>query len=370
MALAITSAACSEPRVLGGACTTDCTATVHPAGILDPTSDAFHGKELARRNWDFPLCASCHGTDFTGGVAQVSCLGCHAAGPTACTTCHGAGPTSQAHGAHAATVACAECHVVPARWDDDGHILHDGIAITTPPPIVFGARAHLAGAAPSWDGASCTNTYCHGAQAPRWDDPTPAGTCDRCHGNPPPSHARADCAACHPANAPHIDGIVQIGRSPGCGGCHGSATSAAPPTDLAGNQFTTAIGVGAHQVHLGSTISTPIACSTCHLVPATLQAAGHIDTPAPAEVVAAVGWDRASQTCTASCHGPARPVWTSTGQVSCGTCHGIPPASAPHTPDMPITSCASCHPRTVDAFGNIIVTAGTSTHINGVIDAL
>ena len=129
-------AGCSEERVLSSACTTDCAPTVHPVGILDPTSDAFHGKELARRNWDFALCASCHGSDFSGGAAKVSCLSCHAAGPTACTTCHGTGPTSNAHVAHASNaVACGECHVVPARWDDDGHILHDGVAITTPPKV-------------------------------------------------------------------------------------------------------------------------------------------------------------------------------------------------------------------------------------------
>ena len=378
-------AACADERVLSAPCTA-CTPTVHPAGFADPNSDAFHGADLQRRNWDFAVCAGCHGDDFAGGKAKVSCLTCHAAGPTACTTCHGDGPTSNAHAAHRGKgVACAECHVVPAKWDDDGHILHDGIAITTPPKIVFGARANLTpvpadrAGPPTFDGQTCTNVYCHGAalhaaggtaSAPRWDDPAPVGTCDRCHGNPPPSHARSDCASCHPASAPHIDGIVQVGSSSGCTGCHGSGDSPAPPRDLAGNMFTTAIGVGAHQAHLHSRISTPIACATCHLVPGTIDAPGHIDTPPPAEVVATVGWDRTTQTCTASCHGPARPVWTTSGAASCGTCHGIPPVDANHTPAMTLTSCASCHPSTVDAFGNIIVTNGTSTHVNGVVDAL
>jgi hypothetical protein len=35
---------------------------------------------------------------------------------------------------------------------------------------------------------------------------------------------------------------------------------------------------------------------------------------------------------------------------------------------MPLTSCATCHPGTVDAFGNIIVTGTNSEHINGVVD--
>jgi len=95
------------------------------------------------------------------------------------------------------------------------------------------------------------------------------------------------CATCHPASAPHIDGALQIGRTAGCDGCHGTAASPAPPVDLAGNTATTALGVGAHQAHLS---------------------------------------------------------------------------------DMPLTSCATCHPGTVDAFGNIIVAGANSEHINGVVD--
>src|SRR5690606_28376013 len=107
---------------------------------------------------------------------------------------------------------------------------------------------------------------------------------------------------------------------------------------LAGNQFTTALGVGAHQAHLrgAARLATPIACATCHLVPATTLAAGHIDSPAPAEVAANVGWDRASATCTTACHGTTSPAWTSTGEVSCGSCHGLPPSTAAHTPSMPV----------------------------------
>jgi predicted CxxxxCH...CXXCH cytochrome family protein len=397
--------ACSDPRVLSGPCTTDCTADVHAPGILDPTSPNFHPLVLERLNWSFPLCASCHGSDFSGGVSGVSCLGCHRDGPTACATCHGTGPTSFAHTIHASPrvmfgpiagpvvgglpggggVTCGECHIVPASWDDDGHIVHDGVAITTPPQITFGARAGLTIApadrhgAPSWDGTTCRNIYCHGdalpiaaggiATTPRWDDPVPTATCTACHGDPPPSHLRSDCGSCHPRTAPHMDGIVQIGT--GCDGCHGSPSSPAPPVDLEGNLFTTAIGVGAHQAHLqgASRISAPVPCATCHLVPASVDSPGHIDSLPPAEVTQGLGWDHNAQTCATSyCHGTARPVWTSSGQVVCGSCHGIPPASAPHTPAMTLTTCASCHPGTVDAFGSIIVTDGKSEHINGRVD--
>jgi predicted CxxxxCH...CXXCH cytochrome family protein len=383
LAMLLLVAGCSDPRVLPSEPCTDCAANVHAPGLQDPTNENFHGRVLARLDWGFPVCAGCHGSDFSGGTSGVSCLGCHRGGPTACTTCHGAGPTSRAHPVHAgASLACSECHVVPTRWDDDGHILHDGVAITAAAKVTFGARAAITIApadrhgAPSWDGTTCSNVYCHGdairagglATQPRWDTP-PTGACTGCHGNPPPSHARDDCASCHPPAAPHADGIVQLGT--GCNGCHGSARSPAPPSDLAGNQFTTAIGVGAHQAHLtgASRLAAPVPCATCHLVPATLDAPGHIDTPAPAEVTAALGWDRVTQTCaSASCHGDARPVWTSRGQVTCGSCHGVPPTSAPHSPAMTLTSCAACHPGTIDALGTIIVTQGTSEHINGHVD--
>jgi predicted CxxxxCH...CXXCH cytochrome family protein len=386
LAMLVVLASCADARTRSTPCTGDCTPRIHAADYADPTSATFHGRDLARRNWDFALCASCHGADFSGGRAGVSCLSCHAAGPTACTTCHGDGPTSNAHPVHASRgVACAACHTVPARWDDDGHLLHDGVAITAPAKVTFGALAQTSLIAtdrtgpPSWDGATCRNVYCHGdalhaaggsATQPRWTDPTPPGGCDRCHAAPPPSHARGDCATCHPASAPHIDGAVQIGRTPGCDGCHGTPASPAPPVDLAGNTATTALGVGAHQAHLEarSRISAPIACATCHAVPADVTSPGHLDA-GPAKVVAALGWERTAQTCaTAWCHGPGRPTWTSSGQVSCGSCHGLPPADAAHTPTMRLTDCASCHPGTVDAFGNILVTDQISEHINGVVD--
>ena len=42
-------------------------------------------------------CTTCHGTDFAGGAAKVSCLDCHKQGPTACDTCHGQPPQTGAH---------------------------------------------------------------------------------------------------------------------------------------------------------------------------------------------------------------------------------------------------------------------------------
>ena len=261
----------------------------------------------------------------------MSCVACHDEGPTACVTCHGDGPTTGVHVPHGAKqVACASCHAVPTRWDDPGHIVGD----TAPAEVRFASGG-------SFDGATCAGTYCHGdtldaggaMTKPRWDAPVPT-TCASCHGAPPPSHAQSECATCHPTSAPHIDGAVQIGTTSGCDGCHGSSGDPAPMT-------------GAHQVHLQvpSGLRAPIACSTCHLVPSSVTAPGHIDSAAPAEVTASLGWDRATGTCaSAFCHGDARPIWTETGVVACGTCHGVPPATPSHTPTMTLSTCGGCHP--------------------------
>jgi predicted CxxxxCH...CXXCH cytochrome family protein len=349
--------ACSEERDTAPSCT-EC-GGVHPAGILDESSEDFHGKELARRNWNFKLCATCHGESFDGGKAKVACTTCHVEGPTACATCHREGPTSGAHlEHHAASTPCAECHVVPERWDSPGHIVDDA----APAEVTFGARARFTLAPadrkgpPMFAAGACANVYCHGdalhaggglTTQPVWNTPAPAGTCARCHAAPPPSHSQTECATCHPANAPHIDGALQIGTTSGCNGCHGDAKSPAPSS-------------GAHRKHLDapSGLRGPIECATCHLVPAIITATGHIDSPPPAEA-----------TCDSGCHGASQPGWAQTGVVACGTCHGIPPTTASHATATTLASCANCHPATVTSTGAIIVTGGSSAHMNGVVDA-
>lgn len=378
---------------------------VHARGVLDPSSAGFHGATVAALGWDLGRCASCHGERFDGGSAGASCNGCHAGGPTACTTCHaldeaqaprgaqggtrpyGAGALDGAHRRHAAAgLACEECHRVPEAWNSEGHVRLAGAVDAPPAEVTFGAAARRGGAQPSYDGARCSGVYCHGATlldggarepVPSWRGAPPA-TCGSCHGAPPTTHADDRCAACHPTLAiagRHLDGAVDVGLTSGCSGCHGDASSPAPPRDLSGATATSALGVGAHRAHLDGThrLRGPIACATCHRVPANLLDAGHLDTAGPAEVEASLGWDRDTQSCASAwCHGPARPRWTSSGQVSCGSCHGVPPADGVHAPGLPLTACAGCHPRTVDAFGNILLGNGpdglTSEHLDGNVD--
>jgi predicted CxxxxCH...CXXCH cytochrome family protein len=361
----------------------DYTASVHPAGILDPASPQFHGRELERRGWDFAVCAGCHGDDFGGGKAGVSCKSCHQDGPTGCTTCHGTPPASGSHQAHqAAEVPCAECHQVPARWDAPGHIVGaDGAVDPTPAEVVLGALASRdlvpprRSGPPAFDGASCRNVFCHGGAfadasatlpAPRWGQDSVS--CGSCHGLPPADHAPSstDCARCHPQRpGDHLDGIVELGHdgAGGCSSCHGDATSAAPPRGLGGETLPTTIAVGAHRAHVEgpSGLHAPLGCDACHAMPATVTAAGHLDSALPAEVTLASGtWDRDAASCSnVYCHGAATPVWTRVGrgEAACGTCHGVPPAGAPHDPTMTVFDCERCHPALSEGL-----------HMNGTVD--
>jgi predicted CxxxxCH...CXXCH cytochrome family protein len=364
----LAAAACSAERPRSGQ-----DATVHAPGILDPASDGFHGKVLASQGWDVAGCEQCHDASKVG--APPACDTCHADSPAGCTSCHGQPPATGAHAAHVAKgYACATCHPVPSHWRDPGHLASQAIL----------AFAPSAGPSATFDGARCQNVACHGAgftdaaatnTTPAWDGGPSQAACGTCHGAPPSSHGGGyACATCHPADAPHVDGVVQVGRTSGCDGCHGSAASPAPPVDLAGDTLITAIGVGAHQAHLNvpSGLRGPISCDTCHAVPAAIDSAGHIDSGPPAEVNAAIGWDRASVTCATWCHEDARPIWTKTGGATCGSCHGLPPADNMHLPTFQLTDCHTCHPGSVDANGFPIVTDGpngpTSEHINGHVD--
>jgi len=404
---------------------------IHDPGLLNPADPHFHGAELAARGWSFALCATCHGEDFSGGTSGAACTTCHLQGPTACDTCHGAIPASGAHAAHVTgpeldrPVDCAECHHVPARWDEPGHILDASGAVDPPPAeVVFGALANRdldpprRTAPASFDPVTlrCANVYCHGGvladpnaadPTPTWTDGPVAVTCGGCHGAPPATHAQSDCAVCHSQTvgaggalaAAHLDGAIETGDGSGaCTGCHGGPASPAPPRGLHGETLPSAIGVGAHAAHLSpGGLRGPITCQECHVVPATVGAAGHIDSALPAEVFppgagtlaradnAMPVWDRTTKTCTGVyCHGGGEklaadpspgqraPVWTSTvDQAYCGACHGLPPVDGHvwHQPPLTIADCGGCHPD-VDPFGNIIITNGglTSAHMDGVVD--
>jgi predicted CxxxxCH...CXXCH cytochrome family protein len=286
-----------------------------------------------------------------------------------------------------AAIACDECHVVPAAVDSPGH------ADSGPPAeLVFGTLAQTGDRHPSFDPATqtCANTYCHRSAWAVWSLPrTSADACGTCHGLPPPlPHPQYDrCSVCHGevideerhfiAPERHVDGVVDY-VAPDCNTCHGSDKNAAPPLDTLGNADFTAIGVGAHQVHLdGGQFSRPLACSECHVVPEHVEDPTHIDG-LPAEValtgVAETGgrepsWDEASATCQKSyCHGPSSgderdsPVWNVEKSLDCTSCHGSPPP----LPHPQTDQCSACHGDVVGKDNHTIIRP--ERHVNGQVD--
>ena len=396
--------------------------TVHTPGIIDPRSTAFHGTLLRSERWAPMLdpnnanaCGKCHDGTFSRPAAVTlaapgapACTTCHnqPGGVLACSTCHGDGTreypprdlcffpgdakTAGAHAAHVESSTdrlggypCSTCHPAPSASPPANVIsgLHGNGSVN----VIFD-QTLIQGEA-SFDAATnvCT-VACHdvGGHRPRpdWLDLTPVG-CNDCHLSPPAGHFSGPCTGCHAeANATgtalsggplHLDGRVELGNGSGlCGACHGSGASPWPSTF-------------AHPAHQNPTITTPVACSDCHIVPATVLSPGHLDgvvhvdfSGRATERGAQPVWNGTSCTNTA-CHGanlPAAPAvtpaWTdpSGAAAACGACHGIPP-TAEHTTS---TDCSQsyCHGSevTITASGRPLISdAGISLHINGIINS-
>ncbi len=380
----------------------------------DPRSSAdacgtCHGVPPADPHPQDEQCGKCHDEvmDLDGNFIDLALHinGTVEVGDLGCSSCHGTGtrgapppdlsgsidPTSPGVGAHErhlnatdlhVAIPCEECHVVPDTVDATGH------RDDPPVELVFGALATANGADPtySFSANTCTDSYCHGAATPNWVDPLPAAqVCGSCHGVPPaaPHPNRTDCYACHgevidadgsfTALDRHIDGTVDVQLA--CDSCHGSDATGAPPPDLRGNTTVTARGVGAHAVHLGGGDFRTIDCTECHQVPATIDAAGHLDDWGRAEVtmsgVAATEnsdpvWEPGTLTCADSwCHGPrganaASPVWNDPAGLDCASCHGFPPAF----PHPAASDCARCHSTVDDSLAIVI----PEQHVNGTVD--
>lgn len=198
----------------------------------------------------------------------------------------------------------------------------------------------------------------------------------------------SSCLTCHSqSNGPEA-----------CNTCHGDfadSTMISPPTALNGSIETTYPGVGAHVKHLfNNNLGSSIPCSTCHSVPQSFLAAGHLGNDNKAEIIfnllsvnqgVTPAYDFANNTCSNSyCHGNftfyrdssafqfAYTGETMVGnnqmvkwnkvdgtQAPCGSCHNLPPVG--HIAST-LTTCVNCHQGVINALGEII---DSTKHING-----
>ena len=411
MALLDTSAA---------ACSTCHPTAVKPDGTIVAGAAHLNGRpDMAALG-----CTDCHGDKARKGILAGADLNLPSAPPV--TTAAAPAYAIGAHIAHvnpaaassaAVPVACVECHVVPTDFAHG----------TNPPAqkVVFGPIAKTGGAAPTWAAGTtgCAASYCHGNfnfngvtganVVPLWTD-TAKLTCVSCHGMPPTGHVpvalpatAASCASCHPSAVNpdgsinrvakgHLNGLPDTSAL-GCASCHGDVNRkgtlpgtdanlvSAPPVASPGAP---AYAVGTHLGHVNPTAASflmaPIACKECHVVPTD---SAHAKNPPAQSVVfgaltrtggAAPVWNAVSAGCSATyCHGnfafgvvsgaKAAPVWNSTAALTCTSCHGMPPTG--HfavTAPVTASTCAKCHPDTVNTDGTINATA--KGHLNGLAD--
>ncbi len=183
--------------------------------------------------------------------------------------------------------------------------------------------------------------------------------------------------------------IDSVGTGVNCTMCHGNPlatfdpatdlTNAAPPVGPYGGTLTTDLDVGQHQAHLNpGPFALGFACATCHAVPTDLT---HVGQPVAvslrgagqALLAASLGtYDTTAHTCATYCHGSGiaggtvatkPPSWVQSFS-NCDACHGLPP----HSGSTDLTTCATCHPATMNTDGTLNVAGGK--HVNGHIDML
>ena len=136
------------------------------------------------------------------------------------------------------------------------------------------------------------------------------------------------------------------------------------------------VPVGAnHKTHLaGGSFGPGVTCAGCH-APSGFIVDFSQNPPVHQD---GATFDPVSKTCSnVSCHGNfamgavvgtrAAPIWNDTTALTCGSCHGMPPAGHPGTGGVnDAASCANCHSDTVNADGSINLAFGA--HMNGLAD--
>jgi predicted CxxxxCH...CXXCH cytochrome family protein len=274
----------------------------------------------------FASCQICHGSNFSGGGANQSCLNNSA--------CHGAGVASP----HA-----------PKPWRGSPYTHTDTNTANAPvcalchyPGSPNNPANHPATPAPAGTAPGCFNsTLCHESGGVAHPVPfndnahynvvtaTFAAACDPCHDvSAPTTKVGPVCQTCHVAASPLT--------SANCTSCHAS-----PPNGGAGAVYANI--AGAHTAHIAlDNAGSPISCDTCHagLGPSLLnlnhynRAKSRVppgDVAFLATYTAKTGassFDNTTLSCSnVSCHGgQATPNWqTGTLDVNtqCTNCHAL-----------------------------------------------
>jgi predicted CxxxxCH...CXXCH cytochrome family protein len=179
-------------------------------------------------------CQECHGSDLTGGIAQVSCFSCHVNGSpftaTDCTSCHSTPPNGTtspnragAHSVHNAlqnvTGVCDTCHSGAGTGTSSHFNGIDDVNILS----TYSAQSGTAGINAD---DTCSNVSCHGGlTTPVWS----TGTID----------VNTDCVSCHSFGTGEYNGYYSGEHSFHVSGQGIACTSCHDTSQLAQTHFTT-----------------------------------------------------------------------------------------------------------------------------------
>ena len=269
----------------------------HPAGWDAATAHGAHAKAKSNGQDGFVRCQVCHGSDFSGGIVNKTCLntaGCHGAG---IGSPHAKKPWLSNIGAstHADTdtsnaPACAVCHTAGAN--------------SARVPSIPAA----AGTAPG----CFNNTLCHGVEghATGWRLPANHGTTAKAVVGGDKGFVA--CIVCHGAN--YAGGISQQSCL-NTAGCHGTGVNAPHP----GTPWST---------HSETDTSNASQCAVCHT-----NGNNSTRTPQPGDPVGISGCFNNTL-----CHGQ---VGHQVGWAV-PTVHGAAAKSAP-SGNTGFSSCQPCH---------------------------
>ena len=315
----------------------------------------------------FASCQICHGNNFSGGGAQVSCTN----NPNA--ACHGPAVASphppdwlpgdtyvHSNTDPANAPVCYGCHAdSPAGNPNNPHRPPTPAAAGTPPGCFNGTMCHNQPGAP------------HPTGNPAWETTPPAAQPhgDSAKATPGAAAGFAYCQICHGTGTNFSGGSsgVSCSNNPNAA-CHGPAVASPHPPDwLPGDTY----------VHTSTAGGNAPVCAFCHLN-------GANSPIAPPSPPASAGSPPGCFNSTL-CHGSVAPhpvpyndpshyaVTSATFPETCGACHDVsgtstkagPVCQTCHIAASPLTSlnCTSCHasPPSGAAYPNI---AGAhSTHI-------
>jgi predicted CxxxxCH...CXXCH cytochrome family protein len=366
---------CHGSDLAGGISRVSCfgnTAGCHHGPVPNWITAAVHGvtAKKAPGSSGFASCQICHGNNFSGGGAKVSCYTCHGvSAPHAPKPWRGlsGSPYTHTNTDTANAPVCYQCHAYTGTANPNNpHVPPTPAPGGTAPGCFNGTMCHNQAGHPAGWAATAPADQPHGDAAKK--DNTVSGQgfpyCKTCHGtgtNFSGGTSGVSCYTCHGVSAPHapkpwrgLSGspythtdTAEAGNAPVCYLCHAYTGTAnpnnphVPPTPAPGGTApgcfngTMCHNEASHAVpfntttHYSATSGTFTAnCGSCHAVTGTSPVSG-----APLCITCHTGGSPLTALSCTSCHanppsggsypnvGGAHAVHGALNGVSCNVCH-------------------------------------------------